>query len=283
MNLLTDVNGKIVKNEREITVEKQEFSTQKGFVCIYEKKGVSIDFSQSQIDVGESFLDIQNSQDVTIKNLAVSSKSFPCVKVRASKNVNFINCTFSAQSVCVMLDGAQATFSGCDFIGGNGVCVVGESDVKIKTCNFTQNIGEGVTVVDNGLGKVEVIECAFKKCLVALKSAGRNDVRFANNYCSTKSHAIEILPSLFKDKFGAHHFVMEYNMIDEVGDVAVFIDSAKGMKAHSVVEIRENIFLFTTAPVINASGVESLAFKNNNVKTEKESEVTNSVINGIVC
>ena len=50
-----------------------------------------------------------------------------------------------------------------------------------------------------------------------------------------------------------------------------------------VVEIKENIVLFTTAPVINASGVESLAFKNNNVKTEKESEVTNSVINGIVC
>ena len=284
MSILTTLNSRILSGEKQIKLDcKDEFETEKGFVCILDKSDLEIDFGGMQVKSGERFVEIKNSKNVVIKNLKLTSRANFAITIVNSENVLIESCELKAKSVCITSEKSTVCIKKSEFILGNGVCISGDSNVDVTLCNFGSGVGEGITVIDNSFGKVTAIENAFKKNFVALKSAGRNQIRFANNYCTCSKSAIEIIPSFFKDKMGAYHVEVEYNMFDETGEAVIVIEGNKNAKIHLLVQIHDNIFLGKNSPAIKANGVEKLSFKNNNVKTDKESEVVNSVINGIVC
>jgi hypothetical protein len=166
---------------------------------------------------------------------------------------------------------------------GNGICIFSDSEVSVKTSNFAMRKGECVTVIDNDYGMVHLVENAFKKSGVGVKSAGRNRIKIANNYFMTALYSIGCFPSLFgEDGRGASKIDISYNIFDEFGEgETVRIEGGGKEMLHEEISIKDNIFSSKHRPAVFADGVKTLTFKDNSVKTTGESTVENSVINGM--
>ncbi len=284
------INTALVRGEKEIVVQEGMHSVGKAFIYL-DKQGVHLFGNNVSLEGEGNVLDVKNAEDVVIENFAFSSiedKDFT-VRISKSKNVTFIGCTFSSKTGCMVISDSQnVTIEGCEFVGeeGNGVCVLNASTVNVKNTNFTLSSGEAITIVENKDGMVTSHNNSFKRCFLAIKSVGRNVLKITNNYFLTYAQALEFSPSLAGENAeGIHKAEIKYNLFDECckdgGEATVVIRGSNNDYSHKEITVTENIFSQKERPVINAVGVNYLIFKENNVHTNGESTVENSIINGI--
>ena len=290
MSITSEINTALIKGEKNIVTSGGRHEVKSAFICMC-ASDVTLDGSNCEIVGNGNVLEVKGAQNVTIKNFAFvtdKDKDFT-VNVSKSNKIVFENCKFSSKTGCIVIANAgDVTIKNCDFSSeqGNGICVLNESVVNVENCNFTLPNGEGVTVIDNKDGMVTVHNNSFKRCYLALKSTGRNTLKVTNNYFLTYACAIEIFPSLAtKDAEGLHKAEIRYNLFDECciggGEATVVIKGSDKGYDHREITITENIFSQKERPVINATSVNYLIFKENNVRTNDESTVENSIINGI--
>ena len=211
------------------------------------------------------------------------------IRINNSNEIVFDSCVFSCNAGCVIIsDSKQVHFKNCEFSSdkGNGICVLNASDVKIENCNFTLSYGESITIADNRDGMVTVHNNSFKRCKQAINSTGKNTIKITNNYFLTYNSAVKFSPSIVgKIAEGVYKAEMRYNLFDDCckdgGIATIEILGDKNQYNHKEITITENIFSQKERPVINATGVNYLIFKENTVHTNDESTVENSIINGI--
>ncbi len=290
MSVTSAINTALIRGEKNIIAISGEHKVNTAFICI-STTGVDIDGNSCCILGSGNVLEIKNAEDIKIKNFTFSSESEKdfTVNVAKSKNIFFENCSFSSKTGCLVISDAQnITLKNCDFSSeeGNGICILNNSVISVENSNFTLSSGEGITVVDNKDGMVTVHNNSFKRCFIALKSSGRNVLKITNNYFLTYSSALEFFPSVATSEAqGAHKVDIRYNLFDDcckdAGEATIVIKGETKGYTHREITITENIFSQKERPVINAMGVNYLIFKENNVHTNDESTVENSIINGM--
>ncbi len=290
MSVTSAINTALIKGEKNIVSIGGDHNVNNAFICV-NTTGATIDGNGCRIFGSGNVLEIKNAEDIKISNFTFSSESEKdfTVNIAKSKNILFENCVFSAKTGCLVLSDTQSiTLRNCDFSLdiGNGICILNGCVINIENCNFTLTNGEGITVVDNKDGMVTVHNCSFKRSFLAIKSSGRNVLKITNNYFLTYSSAIEIFPSFAGDQTdGLHKADILYNLFDDcckdAGEATIVIKGENKNYTHREITIRENIFSQKERPVINAKGVNYLIFKENSVRTNGESTVENSIINGI--
>lgn len=290
VSITSYINTALIRGEKVIEIKGGEYDVKKAFVSV-NTENVSLIGNGCVIRGESNLLDVKDAKNVNISGFVFSSatdKDF-AVRISKSENVTIENCTFSSKTGCIIIsDVNKVTLKDCSFEGeeGNGICVLNESDVIIQSCSFTLANGECVTVAENKDGKVTVHNSSFKRCLLAIKSVGRNVLKITNNYFLTYAQALEIAPSpTSPDTDGIHKADIKFNLFDECckdgGEATVVIRGTDSGYAHREILITENIFSQKERAVINAKSVENLLFKENNVRTNGESTVENSIINGI--
>lgn len=283
------INTAIIRGEKEIIALSGEHDVKKAFICLG-GKSISLVGNGCVIRGESNVLDVREASDVTLSDfefISSGDKDFT-VRISKSKNVTFDNCRFSSLTGCIVISDAEnVTIKNCKFYGENtnGICVLNASSVNVINSDFMLDNGESITVVDNKDGIVVSHNNSFKRCYLAIKSVGRNVLKITNNYFLTYAQAIEFDPSpADPDSDGVHRADIKYNLFDEcckdAGEATVVIRGSASF-AHRDITITENIFSQKERAVINARGVFNLLFKENNVHTNDESTVENSIINGI--
>ena len=290
MSITSQINSALIKGEKNIVINGGEHQVNNAFICV-NSKNVSLVGNGCSIVGKGNVLQIKNAEDVAVDEFAFTStekKDFT-VNVSKSKNVTFTRCKFSSVTSCVVIsDCDNVVIKDCEFVGdkGNGVCILNASMVRIENCSFSLSYGEGVTVVENKDGVVTIHNNSFKRCHLALKSLGQNSIKITNNYFLTYSSALKFLPSVSLGEMnGAQKVEIRYNLFDECckdeGIATVVIAGYDESYSHRQISLLENIFSQSKRAVIHAKGVKCLTFKENSVKTNDESTVENSIINGI--
>ncbi len=289
-NLATTINLALQRGDKTIVIEKNVYKTARAFVVIENCEGVTLDFSDSTVVSDGCFLLLRKCKDVVVRNLTVESSGrseFGCRILLSQATLE--HCIFRCDTGGVMVSGNSTVLLKIVTFGqgkGNGVLVVGDNTVEVVGCNFEELVGDAVTVVDNCMGAVSLRENSFKRCAYAVVSLGKNGIRATNNYFLTYKAAILVKESPAKQGEGAFKVEAEYNLFDECasegGKATVEIAGAqdKGF-LHKEIKLCNNIFSQKKRPVLDADGVAFLLFKDNRVKTDDESTVVNSVINGI--
>lgn len=284
------INTALIKGEKTVRVKGGEYNVKNAFICI-NTNDVTVCGDGCSLLGNGNLLDIKNADTIMVDGFSFTStggKDFT-VNITKSKNITFSNCSFSSATGSIVIsDCENVTIKNCNFVSekGNGICVLNASTVLVENSNFTLAYGEAITVVDNKDGIVTVHNNSFKRCLLALKSSGRNSLKITNNYFLTYSSAMEFYPSFAGGEAdGTHKAEIRYNLFDEcckdLGEATVVIRGADNCYTHREITLTENIFSQKERPVINAKGVNYLIFKENNVRTNGESTVENSIINGI--
>ena len=288
-SITKEVNIALIKGESEIQIPCGEYEVKRAFISI-RQNGVTIQGNGATLKGRGNLIDITNANKVEIVGLNLFScteKDF-AIRINGAKEVVFTSCTFSCNAGCVVISDSAVTFNQCNFSGekGNGICVLNASDVKINDSNFALSYGESITIADNRDGMVSIHNCSFKRCYQAIKSSGKNTLKITNNYFLTYNSALCFIPSIAsKTAEGIYKAEMHYNLFDDCcvggGLATIEIFGDKTEYNHKEITITENIFSQKERPVINATGVNYLIFKENNVRTDGESTVENSIINGI--
>ena len=284
------INLALIRGEGEIRIENGEYNVGSAFLSVTRDNAV-IDGSGSVLSGNSNLVEISKAKNVKFSsfNFVSSCEKDFAVRINSAQDVVFENCSFSSKAGCVVIsDGAEILFKNCEFSGneGNGICIMNASNVKIENCNFALALGDGITVADNRDGFVVIHNNSFKRCKEGIRSFGRNTLKITNNYFLTYFSALCFSPSLSQaSEEGTHKAEIRYNLFDDCcvdgGEATVVVLGAKNEYSHREITITENIFSQKERAVINAVGVNYLIFKENNVHTNGESTVENSIINGI--
>lgn len=289
-SITKEVNIALIKGESEIQIPCREYEVKRAFISV-RQNGVTIQGNGATLRGSGNLIDITNAEKVEIVGLSLFScaeKDF-AIRINGASEITFTSCSFSCNAGCVVIsDSKNVTFNKCEFSGekGNGICVLNASDVKIIDSNFALSYGESITIADNRDGMVTIHNCSFKRCYQAIKSSGKNTLKITNNYFLTYNSALCFIPSIAnKDAEGVYRAELHYNLFDDCctsgGLATIEIFGDKTEYNHKEITITENIFSQKERAVINATGVNYLIFKENNVRTNGESTVENSIINGI--
>lgn len=289
-SITKEVNIALIKGESEIQIPCGEYEVKRAFISV-RQNGVTIQGNGATLRGSGNLIDITNAEKVEIVGLSLFScaeKDF-AIRINGASEITFTSCSFSCNAGCVVIsDSKNVTFNKCEFSGekGNGICVLNASDVKINDSNFALSYGESITIADNRDGMVTIHNCSFKRCYQAIKSSGKNTLKITNNYFLTYNSALCFIPSIAnKDAEGVYRAELHYNLFDDCcasgGLATIEIFGDKTEYNHKEITITENIFSQKERAVINATGVNYLIFKENNVRTNGESTVENSIINGI--
>jgi hypothetical protein len=284
------VNLDLIKGKSEIQIPSGEHFVKRAFISV-RNSSVSFFGDNSSIKGEGNVVEINGAENIVFSSVKFFSdcENDFTIRISSSSSVKFENCAFSSLAGCVVIsDSRDIIFKNCEFEGENcnGICVMNASDVKVENCNFTLPRGEGITIADDRDGSVVVHNNSFKRCKSAIKSMGKNTLKITNNYFLTYNEALYFSPSLASNNAeGVYKAEIRYNLFDEcckdAGEATIVIKGENKGYTHKEITILENIFSQKERPVINATSVNYLIFKENNVHTNGESTVENCIINGI--